>query len=96
MKDFVDKIGSMKLKEGHKLISFDVLALYPIVPQDEALQLFEDKLNQDQNLNKKTPIPAKELMKLFRTCLKQTYFVFNQNKTSILWTPGSQVYLSKK
>ena len=77
-KDFVDKIGTMKLKEGHKLISFDVVALYPSVPQDEALRLFEDELVQDENLNKKTPIPAKELMKLFRTCLKRTYFVFNQ------------------
>ena len=77
-KDFVDKIGTMKLKEGHKLISFDVVALYPSVPQDEALRLLEDELVRDENLNKKTPIPAKELMKLFRTCLKRTYFVLNQ------------------
>ena len=59
-------------------MSLDVVALYPSVPQDKALQLFEEKLNQDQNLKKKNPILAKELMKLSRTCLKQTYFVSNQ------------------
>ena len=77
-KDFVDKISTRKIKEGHKLISFDVVALYPSVPQDEALQLFEEQLDKDENLKKKTPIPAKKLMKLFRTCLKRTYFVFNR------------------
>ena len=77
-KDFVGEIGTIKLNKGHKLKSFDIVALYPSVPQDEALQLFEDELNRDENLNKKAPIPAKELMKLFRTCLKRTYFVFNQ------------------
>ena len=77
-KDFVDKISTRKIKEGHKLISFDVVALYPSVPQDEALQLFEEQLDKDENLKKKTPIPANKLMKLFRTCLKRTYFVFNR------------------
>ena len=69
----------MKIPENHKLISFDVVALYPSVPQEEALRVFEDELLQDRDLKTKTPITASKLMKLFRTCLKKTYFVFNQN-----------------
>ena len=76
-KDFVQKMKEKNISKDLKMISFDVAALYPSVPQEEALNLFEECLRGDENLKKKTPIPAKELMLLFRTCLKKTYFVFN-------------------
>ena len=76
-KDFVQKMENKNISKDLKMISFDVAALYPSVPQEEALNLFEECLRSDENLKKKTPIPAKELMLLFRTCLKKTYFVFN-------------------
>ena len=76
-KDFVDKIQSMSIPNNHKMISFDVVALYPSVPQEEALEVFEECLMSDVELKSKTNIPVKDLMKLFRTCLKRTYFVFN-------------------
>ena len=76
-KDFVEKIRSKTIREGMKMISFDVAALYPSVPQEEALTILEEHLKNDKELKKKTPIPVKKLMKLFRTCLKKTYFVFN-------------------
>ena len=59
------------------MISFDVVALYPSVPQEEALNVFEECLKNDSELKSKTNIPVQDLMKLFRTCLKKTYFVFN-------------------
>ena len=48
----------MKIPENHKLISFEVAALYPSVPQEEALRLFEEELFQDRELKTKTPITA--------------------------------------
>ena len=76
-KDFVDRMQSMSVPETHKMISFDVVALYPSVPQEEALNVFEEYLRNDSELKSKTNIPVRDLMKLFRTCLKKTYFVFN-------------------
>ena len=67
----------LNIPDDNIMISFDVVALYPSVPQDEALRLFEEQLMNDENLRTKTPIPARELMKLFRSCLSMTYFVFN-------------------
>ena len=77
-KEFVDKLKDLKIPENQKLISFDVVALYPSVTQEEALKVFEEELLQDRELKTKTPITASKLMKLFRTCLKKTYFVFNR------------------
>ena len=77
-KEFVDKLKDLKIPDNQKLISFDVVALYPSVPQEEALKVFEEELLQDRELKIKTPITASKLMKLFRTCLKKTYFVFNR------------------
>ena len=76
-KDFIEKIQSQRLKEGEVMVSFDVVALYPSVPQDQALEILEEFLVNDKDLKSKTPIPWKELMMLFRTCLKKTYFSFN-------------------
>ena len=76
-KDFIEKVKPMRITKEQRMVSFDVAALYPSVPQDQALDLFEEYLKNDKDLKSKTPIPAKELMKLFRTCLKMTYFVFN-------------------
>ena len=76
-KDFVDRMQSMSVPETHKMISFDVVALYPSVPQEEALNVFEECLKNDSELKSKTNITVRDLMKLFRTCLKKTYFVFN-------------------
>ena len=76
-RDFVDKIKPLIVDENKQMISFDVAALYPSVPQDQALNILEEYLQNDQDLKTKTPIPADELMDLFKIVLKRTYFVFN-------------------
>ena len=54
-KDFVQKMKEKNISKDLKMISFDVAALYPSVPQEEALNLFEECLRGDENLKKKTP-----------------------------------------
>ena len=76
-RDFVDKIGPLVIDDDKQMISFDVVALYPSVPQDQALDILEEHMMNDPELKTKTPIPAEELMDLFKICLKRTYFVFN-------------------
>ena len=73
----MEEIKELKVEQNERLISFDVVALYPSVPQNEALDILEEKMKEDATLKVKTPIPAERMMKLFRTCLERTYFVFN-------------------
>ena len=76
-KDFADRMQSMSILENHKMISFDVVALYPSVLQEEALNVFEECLKNDSEFKSKTNIPERDLMKLFRICLQKMYLVFN-------------------
>ena len=70
-RDFVDKIKPLIVDENKQMISFDVAALYPSVPQDQALNILEEYLQNDQDLKTKTPIPADELMDLFKIVLRE-------------------------
>ena len=73
----VDSIKDVKVEEDETLVSFDVVALYPSVPQDEALQLINEKLVHDENLHDRAKIPAEKIMKLLKICVENTYFHFN-------------------
>ena len=54
----MEEIKELKVEQNEKLISFDVVALYPSVPQNEALDILEEKMKEDATLKVKTPIPA--------------------------------------
>ena len=75
---FVESIKDLKVEEDEILVSFDVTALYPSIPQKKAIELVKDLLMRDENLAKKTKITARNLVELYEICVKQTYFVFNK------------------
>ena len=52
--DFVNKMKDEKVKEDEELISFDVVALYPSVPHEEAINLVQKELEEDTELHKST------------------------------------------
>ena len=70
-------IKDEKVEEGETLISYDVKALYPSVPQDETLALIHTELQNDPHLQDKTPMSPANFIKLFELCVKRTYFMFN-------------------
>ena len=75
-KDFVDKCKNIKVAEDETLVSYDVTALYPSVPQEEAIQVFNHELMNDNNLEQKTKMRPESVVKLFKTCVETTYFIF--------------------
>ena len=80
---FVEKIKDLRVEEDEVLVSYDVTALYPSVPQDEALDIIYQTLSQDENLKDKTSMTADNVITLLKICVSQTYFVFNKKlKTS--------------
>ena len=68
-KDFVDKIGPLIIDDDKQMISCNVVALYLSFPQDQALKILEEHMMNDPELKAKIPIPAEELIDLFKICL---------------------------
>ena len=77
-RQFLDKIRHEKMEQDETMVSYDIVALYPSVPQDEAIELVHSKMLNDENLGSKTAMTAEQITKLFRTCVTRTYFQFNQ------------------
>ena len=75
--EFVDKIKDMKIEDNEVMVSYDVVALYPSIPQDEAIQVVYEKLINDENLIEKTKMTPDEIIELYKICVQGTYFVFN-------------------
>jgi len=72
-KDFVDKCKNINVAEDETLVSYDVTALYPSIPQEEAIQVFNHELMNDNNLEQKTKMKPESVVKLFKTCVETTY-----------------------
>ena len=75
---FVEMMKDLTVEEEEILVSYDVTALYPSVPQEEAIQIFHQLMINDENLHKKTTMSAENVTTLFKLCVQTTYFVFNQ------------------
>ncbi|XP_072050085.1 uncharacterized protein [Amphiura filiformis] len=59
------------------LVSFDVTALFTCVPVDESLVIVKDLLTADTTLESRTNLSPQQVTDLLSTCLKTTYFVYN-------------------
>ena len=75
---FANMIKDLRVEEDEVLVSFDVVALYPSVPQNEAIDLVHEKMVNDPDLHKKTTMSAESITSLFKMCVQTTYFVFNK------------------
>ena len=58
------------------MVSYDVTALFTSVPIPPVLKIIEDKLIQDKDLQQRTNMSIKHIIKLLDFCLRSTYFVF--------------------
>ena len=56
--------------------SYDIKALFTLVPMDPALNIILYKLQQDTTLHSRTPLSIPNVMSLLRVCLKSTLFTF--------------------
>ena len=74
--EFVNSIRNLEIDDKDHLASFDVVSLFMSVPIDEALEITAQRLEEDNTLIERTPIPAKEIHTLAEICLKSTYFQY--------------------
>ncbi len=76
-KHFVDSVKDIHVADNEILVSYDVTALYPSVPQDEAIELIYQKLKADPTLKDRTKMTAEHIIDLFKLFVHNMYFVFN-------------------
>ena len=74
--DFVDQVTHITLTPGECLSSYDVSALFILVPIDPALKVIKDLLEKDPTLKDRTVISVDDIILLLKFCLKNTYFSF--------------------
>ena len=75
---FVEQMKEVKVGADEEMVSYDVEALYPSVPQSEAITIISNRLHNDENLAEKTKVSANNMVKLLKICVQKTYFVFNK------------------
>ena len=75
---FAQKIKDLTVEDDETLVSYDVEALYPSVPQSESIDIIHQLMTADTELDKKTTMSAENVIRLFRQCVHTTYFAFNK------------------
>ena len=58
------------------MVSYDVTALFTSVPVAESLAIIKSRLEQDMELEKRTPFSPQQITNLLECCLCTTYFTF--------------------
>ena len=84
------------MDKGETMVSFDVSSLFTNVPIGEAIDIIRDRLEEDDNLEDRTPLSPHRVAELLQLCLRSTYFSFNgefyeQREGAAMGSPVSAV-----
>jgi hypothetical protein len=71
---FIQLLKPVNLRRQDTLVSFDVVSLFTNVPVDEALQVINNKLTNDNTLAERSILKVEAIMELLDVCLRTTYF----------------------
>ena len=72
----MEQLKEVRLKKEESMVSYDVTALLMSVPIPPVLKNIEEKLTEDKDLQQRTSMTIKHIIKLLEFCLRSTYFVF--------------------
>ncbi|XP_078600301.1 uncharacterized protein LOC144875260 [Branchiostoma floridae x Branchiostoma japonicum] len=70
-------ISDLTVGEDEEMVSYDVTALFTSTPIQEAIDVIEQRLTNDETLSSRTNLKVPQVVELLRFCLTTTYFVFN-------------------
>ena len=74
--DFIQQIKGIHLNSDQCSMSYDVKALFTSVPTKPATNIIKKLLEQDQELQHRTPMTVENIICLLEFCLNSTYFMF--------------------
>ena len=73
--DFVEQVKNGKLSPGDCVSSYDVTALFTLVPVDPALWVIKDLLEKEPALKERTVLTVEDIVLLLEVCLKRLTFL---------------------
>ena len=74
-KDFVNRLKELRIHDGYKMVSLDVVSLFTKVPLDYTIKIILDKIYKEMKV--KTKLSREELKTLLELCTKEMHFSFN-------------------
>ena len=74
--DFLQHLQGIQLGPDEVIISYDVKALFTLVPIQPALTIIEKLLEEDPGLQERTSMTVKNIICLLEFSLRSTYFTF--------------------
>ena len=94
--EFTEEIKKMKLEEGECITSYDVSALFTSIPIPSALDIINNKLQDDTDFHNRTKMSTHNIIELLDFCLNNTYFIFQgvfyqQIKGAAMGSPVSPI-----
>ena len=94
--EFIQHLKGISLGPDDVMVSYDVRALFTSVPVQPALEVIKKRLNEDQDLHKRTTMSTKHIMDLLEFCLRSTYFThkgkfFEQVEGAAMGSPISPI-----
>ena len=95
-KEFIEEIKKIKLEEGECITSYDVSALFTSIPIPSALDIINNKLQEDTDLHNRTNMTTHNIIELLDFSLNNTYFTFQgvfyqQTKGAAMGSPVSPI-----
>ena len=95
-KEFIEEMKKMKLEEGECITSYDVSTLFTSIPIPSALDIINNKLQEDTDLHNRTNMTTHNIIELLDFCLNNTYFIFQgvfykQTKGAAMGSPVSPI-----
>ena len=78
-KDLSEEMAKVLIQEGDIFISHDVVSLFTNVPIDKALEIIQERLQNDPTLKEQTNLHPTDIIKLLEFILTTTYFKFRGN-----------------
>ena len=95
-KEFTEEIKNIKLEEGECITSYDVSALFTSIPIPSALDIINNKLQEDTDFHNRTNMTTHNIIELLDFCLNNTYFTFQgvfyqQIKGAAMGSPVSPI-----
>lgn len=94
--DFVNKISTLEVPPPHKMVSYDVTALFTSIPVESAIETTRRHMERDQSWTSRTKLLSEDVIELLEICLTTTYFSFQgsfykQKKGAAMGSPISPI-----
>ncbi len=87
---FCDEIKRFTIDDVEVIVSYDVVSLYIKVPIHQALDVIQQRLDNDTELSKLTQLSPSDLIELCLLCLRSTVFMIREKLYA--QTEGQHIY----